>query len=119
MFPYVSFEGFYTPKNYRKNSDWVIRNDEYFYYVYSDIRYRTLGFALKGGMEWRPKWFVLDFFGGIGLRHLNIRHQTFAEQPEPDGHVPESAFRDWDRIDGRVNRLYIALGLKLGVSLLR
>ncbi|QNF32022.1 hypothetical protein HUW51_04500 [Adhaeribacter swui] len=117
--PYLSAEVFYSPEEYRKKDDWLLKDEEAYHYDYSEVNRRMLGFCLKVGLERVvAKKLVLDVFAGPGLRRIKIEHQPVsAELREYDPPV-DFYIEPVDKHEGTFTRLHIGLGFKIGFILI-
>jgi hypothetical protein len=110
--PYFSAEFFYVPEKYRLHNDWLYMPDGQYSFTYSDVSREILGFALKKGYEISvtPK-FSFDFYTGIGVRKITVKHA-------PVNLEPTDVFTEWgnskDKEDGIKFKPHIALGIKAG-----
>lgn len=67
-FPYLSVEGMYFPQKYVKESDYLITNNSYYRYDFSNIKRTVWVASMKYGLEVKVSNFVFDHFIGIGVR---------------------------------------------------
>lgn len=115
--PYVSVEGFWVARTFRRYQDVVIREEGTYSYDYSDMSRNVLGSCFKFGIEpvVRRCW-VLDIFGGFGVRRLAVSHQPEGLRMDPYQTFPlvVDAFTRADRREGTRYRPHLALGFKIG-----
>lgn len=115
--PYLALEGFYIPQTYRKENDWFERGDVQFHYETSTIQKDVLGSAAKIGFETRFRsGFVLDVFGGVGIRNVSIRHQASGLR-DIGPHMEDEWVRSKDRNERDHIFFHMALGVKIGYTL--
>ncbi|MGV3587342.1 MAG: hypothetical protein ACO1OF_10090 [Adhaeribacter sp.] len=118
--PYVAAEIFFSPEEYRKTSNWLIKEDGDYYYEYSDVTRRMWGSCLKVGLEYYIRQrFLLDAFVGPGLRWIKVDHQTFGEQPGDYKEPVDFYFEPVDRQEGKFRRLHLGFNVKLGFVIVK
>lgn len=112
---YLALEGFSISENYYRENSTLYRNGQLYNFTRSDIERKVRGFALKGGYQFVVNYYLMiDVFGGLGMRQVQITHQTSELFPTP------LLFDErWggDQREGTFNRLHLALGVRLGWSL--
>ncbi|WP_188502688.1 hypothetical protein [Pontibacter amylolyticus] len=111
---YLSMEGMYFPQQYVKEQDYLITNNSYYRFDYSDIKRTVWVASLKYGIEIKVNNFVFDHFFGLGVRRLSIAHK-------PVGLVEHEYFEEtdvWfppiDRKEGAFYRPHVSMGVKVG-----
>lgn len=112
---YLALEGFAVTENYYRENSTLFRNGALYNFVRSDIERQVRGFALKGGYQFVVNYhLMIDVFGGLGMRQVQITHQTSELFPTP------LLFDErWggDQREGTFYRPHLALGVRLGWSL--
>jgi hypothetical protein len=112
---YLALEGFSVNEKYRRENSTLYRNGTLYNFTASDVERRVRGFALKGGYQFVVNYYLMiDIFGGLGMRQVQIAHQPTELFPTP------LLFDErWggDQREGTFNRFHLALGVRLGWSL--
>ena len=117
--PYFSAEVFYSPEEYRKTDDWLLKDKEAYHYDYSDVNRRMHGLCLKAGLEYVVvKRLVFDVFAGPGFRRIKIEHQPFKAVLREYDPPLDFYIEPVDKREGTFTRLHFALGFKVGFILL-
>ncbi|WP_146895484.1 hypothetical protein [Adhaeribacter aerolatus] len=118
--PYVSTAVFFSPEEYRKTDNWLVKPDGDYHYEYSDVNRRMWGTCLKVGLEYYlGQRFLLDAFVGPGLRWIKVDHQTFGEQPGDYKEPVDFYFEPVDRQEGKFRRLHLGFNVKLGFVMIK
>ena len=116
---YISVQGFYLPQHYRKENSWLWIGDKSYHYDYSNISRKVwVASVLLGNESTVGRW-VLDVYGGFGVRQIILQHQPFHTV---ESRIPER--REWSPLpldinEGTFYRPHIASGLKVGYILNR
>ncbi|GEO03301.1 hypothetical protein AAE02nite_09650 [Adhaeribacter aerolatus] len=114
---YFSAEAFHSPEEYQKIDSWLLKEDENYYYEYSDVNRQLWGGCIKVGQEYIVfRRLILDNFVGLGLRWITIDHQIFGENIEPPTRF---SFGSVDNREGSFTRPHLALGAKIGFVLVK
>jgi len=119
--PYLAVEGLYLPQKFRKENEWIFKDQKSYKYEYSNINRQVWVYNLKFGKEYtiREK-FIFDKYIGIGIRKLTITQNAFGEveslYDEPVD-MPSGSSIDWQ--DGIYYRPNFLLGFKVGYILNR
>lgn len=112
---YFALEGFSVNEKYQRENSTLYRNGALYNFTASDVERAVRGFALKGGYQFVVNYYLMiDVFGGLGMRQVQIAHQPTELFPTP------LLFDErWggDQREGTFNRLHLALGVRLGWSL--
>lgn len=115
---YIALQGFYFPQQYRKDNSWLIRNRTSYQYSYSNIsRNVAVASVLMGGEHVRGR-LITDYYVGLGIRKMTIRHQ-------PVNMVARQRLesKEWvnitpvDHNEGIFYRPHYAIGFKIGYIL--
>ncbi|MGV3639588.1 MAG: hypothetical protein ACO1NZ_03655 [Adhaeribacter sp.] len=113
--PYLSIEGFWVPRTFRRYNGLLGTDTGTYRYDYSDISRDVQGGCVKFGIEpmvYR-RW-LIDAFWGIGVRQIRVVHQAVGLEPEIIGwHL----FSRADDREGTYYRPHLALGFKIGYVL--
>lgn len=124
LYPYISLEGFWVPRQFRRYNDLLHKEDGTYRYTYSDISRNVRGGCIKFGLEpvvykrWR-----LDGFWGLDIRQLKITHHPVGLEPDPQPNWVAAFFAaifQANRIDQREGTFYrphLAGGFKIGFAL--
>lgn len=112
---YLAAEGFVTTEKYERENSTLFRDGQLFSFPRGDVQREVFGGALKYGYQFTLNYhFVIDVFGGLGIRQVSITHQ-------PDALFPSELLFDerWggDQREGTFLRLHLALGMRIGISL--
>jgi hypothetical protein len=112
---YFAAEGFSTNERYQRQNNTLLRDGKLYNYNNSNIRRSIVGGALKAGYQFNINEFImLDVFSGIGIRQVEIVHQTDVLFESALLYDPR-----WggDQKEGKSLRLHIPLGIRMGFSL--
>ena len=113
--PYFSIQGFYFPQHYRKDNSWLIKNGKSYHFDHSMIDRKAIATSILFGDEHISGRLVFDGYVGVGLKQLNIKHQTTNAVDRP-----MSWFKEWlslmpiDQYEGKFYRIHIPFGIKIG-----
>lgn len=111
---YLAVQGFYFPQKYRKYNDWLSKNGKSYHYDISDINRKVMVVSFLAGAENTSGRFVYDFYYGLGIRQMTIRHHTMGEIERTLYRPIEFSFHSVDQQEGVFYRPHISMGFKIG-----